>query len=256
MIYKEKLQESYDLLGTFSAPYLVDFSRFHKSIEFLDRHNLIKGKRALDLGSGVGIMAIALKKMGAEVTGMDKFIFPNAIDSPYKISEFEALQKIWKESGINVVEGDILEELPFPDNSFDLVTCDATIEHLSHSPKGLFKEILRVLEKDGVFLVTTPNLANLLRRVRFIFGRSPGWDVKDYFEAGKCFTGHRREFTVLELKQMLEGASFAVIDWTTSNVFLEFKRFLVPRKFIGQALNTLALPFPKMREMIYMMAKK
>lgn len=64
-----------------------------------------------------------------------------------------------------------LGALPFPDQSFDLVTCNMVVEHLP-DPKAVFREFARVLCPGGVLLVHTPNtwnyavtLARMLKKV-------------------------------------------------------------------------------------------
>ena len=56
--------------------------------------------------------------------------------------------------------------LPYDDNFFDAITFTEVIEHLEDHRK-ILKEINRVLKKDGVLIVTTPNILNLKSRVRF-----------------------------------------------------------------------------------------
>jgi SAM-dependent methyltransferase len=46
--------------------------------------------------------------------------------------------------------------LPFTDNEFDAVICSVSVEYLIH-PFEVFKEIARILEKDGYFIVTFSN---------------------------------------------------------------------------------------------------
>jgi SAM-dependent methyltransferase len=52
-----------------------------------------------------------------------------------------------------------LEGLPFPDGSFDLVSCNMVVEHLP-DPYQTFGEFGRVLRPGGVLLVHTPNVWN------------------------------------------------------------------------------------------------
>ncbi|MGZ4983036.1 MAG: class I SAM-dependent methyltransferase [Chthoniobacterales bacterium] len=58
--------------------------------------------------------------------------------------------------------------LPYPNESFDLVTCTEVIEHLENFRPTL-REISRVLRLGGVFVVSTPNVLNLRSRLRYLF---------------------------------------------------------------------------------------
>ena len=57
--------------------------------------------------------------------------------------------------------------LPYPNESFDLVTCTEVIEHLEHF-RSAFREISRVLRPGGIFVVSTPNVLNLRSRLRYL----------------------------------------------------------------------------------------
>lgn len=52
-----------------------------------------------------------------------------------------------------------LYQLPFPDNSLDLVTCRMVVEHLDR-PDEAFAEVARCLHPGGAFVLITPNLLN------------------------------------------------------------------------------------------------
>lgn len=49
-----------------------------------------------------------------------------------------------------------LSQLPFPNETFDLVTANMVVEHLTN-PERQFSEIQRVLRPGGVFIFHTPN---------------------------------------------------------------------------------------------------
>lgn len=102
----------------------------------------IKGKKVLDVGAGTGRLTLELYKLGAEVTALD-------------VSE-KMLQELKKKNkNIETVVGDA-ENLPFPDNTFDMVTAAFLIVHLK-DPIRFFDEAYRVLKNDGFFLVTNIN---------------------------------------------------------------------------------------------------
>lgn len=57
--------------------------------------------------------------------------------------------------------------LPYPTDSFDLVTCTEVIEHLENFRFAL-REIFRVLRPGGVCVISTPNVLNLRSRLRYL----------------------------------------------------------------------------------------
>lgn len=102
----------------------------------------VKGLKALDVGCGAGRITKFLKNEGAEVYATDissemlKIINKKMSD----VKTFEA--------GIN--------QLPFEDNTFDVVTAAFVIVHLHTLDKG-FEEVYRVLKPGGFFVITNVN---------------------------------------------------------------------------------------------------
>lgn len=58
-----------------------------------------------------------------------------------------------------------IENMPFENNSFDLVVALWVVEHLDH-PKEVFQEISRVLKPGGYFAFATPNKKSILIYIR------------------------------------------------------------------------------------------
>lgn len=96
-----------------------------------------KGK-CLDLGCGIGQYSKRLMEYGYDVISAD--ISDIALK---KVSEFnEQIKKI-----------DMRENLPFVDNSFDLVFANLSIHYFSDDvTKKLMEEIKRILKNGGLFI--------------------------------------------------------------------------------------------------------
>ena len=118
------------------------YSRFAAKVSRLK----LSGGRTLDIGTGSGYLAIELAKDNPErrITGIDvseemlKLAIGNA-DRSGLASRIEFRQAP-------------ASALPFPDNSFDLVTSNASL-HLWKDPVKVFREIIRVTAPEGYCLI-------------------------------------------------------------------------------------------------------
>lgn len=115
------------------------------------------GDRVLDLGCGDGAFGAALTDAGAEVTMAD-------------VAEGALKRARERAPGIGSVLLAEHEPLPFGDDSFDLVWCGETLEHVA-DVGGLVTEVRRVLRPAGVFLVTVPNQPRLRVAAEALAGR-------------------------------------------------------------------------------------
>jgi len=62
-----------------------------------------------------------------------------------------------------------LRELPFPDETFDLLLFTEVIEHLTY-PQIMMAELARVLKPGGALIITTPNICSLGNRLATLLG--------------------------------------------------------------------------------------
>jgi demethylmenaquinone methyltransferase/2-methoxy-6-polyprenyl-1,4-benzoquinol methylase len=115
--------------------------------------------RVLDVATGTGDLAIALRDAGAgEVVGLD-FSAPMLAEARRKEASGFALEHIeW-------IEGDAVA-LPFPAASFDAVTVGFGLRNMPSYP-GALREMARVLRPGGVLvcLETTPLAVPVLQRL-------------------------------------------------------------------------------------------
>ena len=105
------------------------------------------------------------------------------------------------------------DPLPYPDSSFDLVTCTEVIEHLEHYRSAL-REMARVLRPGGVLIVTTPNVLNLRSRLRYLlFGFYNMFGPLRLDDDRHHSThGHINPVPYFYLAHALSGAGFAEIS--------------------------------------------
>lgn len=93
----------------------------------------------LDLGAGAGIVSqMNFHGIAARISGIDPD--ERVVDNPY------------------LDEGKVAfgEDVPYPNESFDLIFADNVLEHLP-DPEKVFSEINRLLRPGGFFLAKTPN---------------------------------------------------------------------------------------------------
>lgn len=104
----------------------------------------------------------------------------------------------------NLMVGDVDNALLFPDNTFDVVTALAIIEHV-HYPDKMLGEIYRVLKPGGVALFTTPSK----------YGRVPLEVLaKMGLISQEEIDDHKRYYDKTGLKKEIDKAGFE--DQTTS----------------------------------------
>src|SRR6056297_4334634 len=92
----------------------------------------LRKKKLLDLGSGLGHHAAYYRKKGAVVTVLDK--------------EQKMLDTISQKT--EKVCHDLNKKLPFPKESYDIITASLVFDHLKKLPL-VFKECYRVVKQEG-----------------------------------------------------------------------------------------------------------
>ena len=130
--------------------------------------------RILDVGCGTG----------ANLKMLARFGHAEGVDVSQQAVSF------CHERGLESVKLGALEELPYDDESFDLVTALDVIEHLDDDVAGL-SEIRRVLRPGGFVLIFVPAFMFL-------------WGVQD------DVSNHRRRYTLTSLLNAIRAAGFSV----------------------------------------------
>ncbi len=182
----------------FDDPLIQAAKRFAASdewVETLGRLPVLKSGLALDLGAGRGITSFALAEAGWTVVAVEP--------DPSSLVGAGAIRALAAQSSlpIQVVE-EFGEDLPFPDNHFDLVYGRQVLHHARELPQ-LCRQVFRVMKPSAVFAATREHVidnrgksleAFLARHLLHpLYGGENAFTLREYCEAilgsgFKCLT--------------------------------------------------------------------
>ncbi len=110
-----------------------------------------------------------------------------------------------------------MSKLPFKDGIFDAVISSEVIEHVL-VPDKLLTEAKRVLKADGIFILTTPNLASFGKRLLLLFNQNPYIECSP-FEPDAV--GHLRYYIYPTLLKQVERFGFRLVQHTSDVINFE-----------------------------------
>lgn len=174
-------------------------------------------KRLLDLGCGRGYLARFIKSKVLEVYGIDKSI-ANLI--------------LAERNGMKIEQVDLdKQKIPFGNLFFDTVVCLDVIEHIK-DPYNLIKEVYRVTKRDGIFIISAPNIRFWDHLKCLVFkGKFPiTSEDKSAYDGG-----HIHYFTFSDIKEILINAGFTITF--VAGIINRFKRGIKGRileKILGK----------------------
>ncbi|MBN8576476.1 MAG: class I SAM-dependent methyltransferase [Cytophagales bacterium] len=148
------------------------------------------GMKSLDIGAGLGKAMLALEKTGFDAYG------------------FEASQQFYDRAihkmGIrpDKLKSGAIEEMEYPENSFDFISFGAVLEHL-YNPSGSIRTAMKWLKPNGLMHIEVPSsnwligkIINLYYRMRltdYVTNLSPMHEPYHLFEFGlKSFQEHAK----------------------------------------------------------------
>lgn len=136
----------------------------------------LKNNNFLEVGCGLGFFSKKAVSLGAKVTGID--VGPKLIKKCRKL----APQATFKVASAT--------NLPFNNDSFDIVLCTEVIEHVDRPEKAV-AELIRVVKPAGLLVITSPN-----KLFKPIF---------DFFSLVRVrpYHGHEKWFTPRLLKKLI-----------------------------------------------------
>jgi len=103
-------------------------------------------------------------------------------------------------------------------DSFPVVVNMAMVEHVAGSPQMLMRNLRGCC--SGHLLLEVPNLAYGYKRWQLLRGQTIHPPLRDVYESATPFTGHHREYTASDLRELLELSGFRLEQATTFNYSL------------------------------------
>jgi 2-polyprenyl-3-methyl-5-hydroxy-6-metoxy-1,4-benzoquinol methylase len=164
---------------------------FRKALDLITEYK--QAGKLLDVGCALGIFLSMACRRGWDAYGID-------------ISEYAA-SYARNVMGLKVAAG-TLEEVGYPEKSFDVITLLDVLEHFAE-PSRQLKEVRRILKDDGIVLLNTPNQDGLLRIMAHgLYRFSGGIVAYPLRKLYHCF--HLYYYTPRTLHALLEKNGFRI----------------------------------------------
>jgi len=178
----------------------------------------LQGRRVLEVGCGVGDFAVHLARAGATVTAVD--FAPVAIEMARARAAAHAETVDFRAADA--------QNLPFPDESFDLLFSCECLEHLP-DPAQALREMTRVLRPGGQLMLTTENYSNAMLLAWVV-----AWWRREPFNSGSVAQPIEQFFLFWRVRRMLREAGLRVRRMIGAHhVFLLLPRFH-PHTFVRE----------------------
>jgi len=264
-------KKAYDLLSKAAGRDIwSEQRRYLCELEYIAKY-VPRGGKILDVGCGTGQKIIAMQLMGRQAYGVDSYISGDivmvvrAINKTAMIKDLMEewktdIRDVWETNGVHFNDCDISQyPTPYDDESFDCVSCCAVLEHLHTSPRFILGEMKRVLKKNGVIIITVPNLGSISKRINFFLGRRHYLPLDYYFfESDIICRGHVREFYPHEVTKMIKWiGGLEIIHLSLLDFSAHAKNTKNPIKFLySKFMDLLKLIYPNFRSDIIVVSRK
>jgi ubiquinone/menaquinone biosynthesis C-methylase UbiE len=168
----------------------------------------LRDKKILEVGAGTGRDSFPMLEQGGRIFQLD-----------YSINSLTIMKRIADEQSLDVsiVGGDTFQ-LPFPDETFDVVFHQGLLEHFRPvQALSLLRENVRVLKRGGLLLVDVPQRYHIYTLVKHFL-----------IAINKWFAGWEREFSAPELRKEMERCGLTIVrtygEWMYPSFFYRASR--------------------------------
>jgi SAM-dependent methyltransferase len=187
--------------GDESLEYLnMHLARFCATMDFLDKAGLSPTTRVLEVGAAPFQMTRLLYERFTELSCIGS-------DANAEVLVGRSGQRRYLPYFSLNIETD---KWPQTNESLDLVVCTEVLEHMILDPMAALSEMNRVLATGGRLLVSVPNAASHSALQRILQFQQPN-SFPPF--RGNPYLRHNREWTDLELAELLRAAGFYLERW-------------------------------------------
>lgn len=202
------------------------YSNTDRIVQNLLRVTDLREKKVLEIGAGTGRDSLNLARFGAKIYQLD-----------YAYNALKIMRQVASEQGVqvNLIGGDAFN-LPFHDNSFDIVFHQGLLEHFREpAATNLLKENIRIIKPGGILLVDVPQRYHIYTILKHILITFNAW-----------FAGWEREFSIHELEKKLESLGLQKIrsygEWMYPSLFYRVIREILMKVGIKLPLYPILIP--------------
>ena len=207
-------------------------------------------EKILDVGPGPGLLSSLLYELGHKCFAIDI------------VDNREVYPGIFLKKDIEFKQCNVeVDSIPYHNDYFDGVVCCQVLEHFSHSHLHAIKEMYRVLKPGGIIELDVPNVVSFRNRSRILRGKNITYDYETHYLYSDPISyknqsfypdRHNREFTIKELKILLEAGNFKNINCT----FLKSRRYRMGLSRIRSLGTILKDMVPSLRKSLIGFAEK
>jgi len=237
----------------------------HRTELALIRRGLARDGALLDLGGGVGVNLVCLRRSGhrGRLVLVDHL---REYDEHNRMGSSTRARELLASHDIELHEVDVWPAYRsgLPDDAFDAATSFCVFEHLPGHPQQQLSELARIVRPGGAVLVGVPNAVSLMKRVRLLAGHYPYTPFAEW--TAPAFHGHFREYTARECEALIADAGLQLVEIVRSaavpqtrarNRYYRGRTRGASLTSVGLALVYAAeLALPSLRDSIYAVATK
>ena len=186
--------------------YMEKSTSAYSTIAKVVMRHLSPGSKVLDFGCGPCDKAAVLQALGFDCYGYDDLgdDWHNIDGNRETIVSFAASLGI----KFNLASS----ELPYSQDSFDLIMLNDIIEHLHESPRYLLNTLLRLTKPNGYILITVPNAVNLRKRLLVLTGKTNYARFGAYYWSEGTWRGHVREYVKDDLQSLAKYTGMEIVE--------------------------------------------